>query len=62
MFLQVKTSSLIKKADVIGYKEDEITIIVVKASRANYKRDVKWQEYLPYSDTFYFLIDFIASE
>lgn len=47
-----------RRADVIGYKNDEIIIIEVKASRADYQRDTKWREYLPYCDTFYFLLDF----
>lgn len=46
-----------RRADVIGYKDDEIIIIEVKASIADYKRDLKWQEYLPYCDIFYFFMD-----
>lgn len=42
--------------DVIGYdKDDIITIIEAKASKEDFQRDIKWQNYLKYSNKFYFI-------
>jgi|GEM_PF-555194 Uncharacterized protein conserved in bacteria len=43
--------------DVIGYsRDDQITIIEVKASIEDFRRDTKWLEYLQFCDRLYFLI------
>ena len=49
-----------KRADVIGYNEEKIVIIEVKSSKEDYRQDHKCTEYLPYSDDFYFFLDFYA--
>lgn len=46
-----------RRADVIGYKDGQVMIIEVKASREDYNQDDKWQQYLNWCDTFYFLGD-----
>lgn len=48
-----------RRADVIGFNEKgEIYIIEVKASRSDFKQDIKWREYLPFCNHFYFLLDY----
>lgn len=52
-----------KRADVVGYlPSGEVVIIEVKVSYQDYKRDEKWQEYLPYCDRFYFAMAFSAEQ
>lgn len=51
-----------KRADVVGYKENHIVIVEVKASRSDYRRDKKWREYLPYCHEFYFYLGFVKSD
>jgi len=46
-----------RRADVIGYKDGQVIIIEVKASREDYNQDNKWQQYLNWCDRFYFLGD-----
>lgn len=46
-----------RRADVIGYKDGQVIIIEVKASREDYNQDDKWQQYLNWCDRFYFLGD-----
>jgi len=51
-----------RRADVIGYKDGQVMIIEVKASREDHNQDDKWQQYLNWCDTFYFLGDINAFE
>lgn len=51
-----------RRADVIGYKDGQVMIIEVKASREDHNRDDKWQQYLHWCDTFYFLGDIYEYE
>ncbi len=51
-----------KRADIISYNEEKIVVIEVKSSRADYRQDTKWPEYLPYCDEFYFFLDFYVSD
>lgn len=46
-----------RRADVIGYKDGQVIIIEVKASREDHNQDDKWQQYLNWCDRFYFLGD-----
>ena len=46
-----------RRFDVIGFSKDgRIIIIEVKASIEDFRRDSKWQDYLPFCDELYFLI------
>lgn len=48
------------RCDVIGYNEEgRICIIEAKASIDDYRRDIKWREYLPYCDEYYSVINSI---
>lgn len=51
-----------RRADVIGYKDGQVIIIEVKASREDYNQDDKWQQYLNWCDRFYFLGDIYKYE
>lgn len=47
-----------RRFDVAGFSKDgRIIIIEVKASIEDFRRDSKWQEYLPFCDELYFLIE-----
>lgn len=44
--------------DVVGHSEEgKICIIEAKASIEDFRRDKKWQEYLPFCDVFYFAVE-----
>lgn len=46
------------RCDVIGYNEEgRICIIEAKASLEDFRRDKKWQEYLPFCDEYYFAVE-----
>lgn len=47
-----------RRADVVGVnKAGEVAIVEVKSCLADFRSDQKWQQYLPYSDEFYFAVD-----
>ncbi|MBO6506213.1 MAG: MmcB family DNA repair protein [Kordiimonadaceae bacterium] len=47
-----------RRADLVGVnKSGEVTIVEVKSCLADFRSDQKWQQYLPYSDAFYFAVD-----
>lgn len=47
-----------RRADIVGVnKSGEVTILEVKSCLADFRSDQKWQQYLPYSDAFYFAVD-----
>ncbi|MGG3892193.1 MmcB family DNA repair protein [Metabacillus fastidiosus] len=43
-----------KRADIFAYNESQIVILEVKVSHSDLMTDLKWTEYLPYCDDFYF--------
>ncbi len=46
-----------RRADVVALSEaGEIAICEVKSSRADYRADRKWQDYVPYCEAFYFAV------
>lgn len=46
-----------RRVDVIALdRGGRLTIIEIKSSRADYRADSKWQEYLPYCDAFFFAV------
>lgn len=46
-----------RRVDVIGIdRTGKVTIVEVKVSVADYRGDLKWQEYLPFCDAFYFAV------
>lgn len=46
-----------RRADVVALSEaGEIAICEVKSSRADYRADRKWQDYVPYCERFYFAV------
>lgn len=47
-----------RRADVVGLnKSGEVAIVEVKSCLSDFRSDSKWQQYLPYSDEFYFAVD-----
>lgn len=47
-----------RRADVVGLcKNGRVAIAEVKSCVADFRSDQKWQNYLPYSDEFYFAVD-----
>lgn len=47
-----------RRADVVGVqKSGRIIIAEVKSCLSDFRADRKWQEYLPFSDEFYFAVD-----
>lgn len=47
-----------RRADVVGVnKSGEVAIVEVKSCLSDFRSDQKWQQYLPYSDAFYFAVD-----
>lgn len=47
-----------RRADLVGVnKSGEVAIVEVKSCLADFRSDQKWQQYLPYSDSFYFAVD-----
>ncbi len=48
---------LARRADVVALSEaGEIVICEVKSTRADYRADRKWQDYVPYCEGFYFAV------
>jgi len=47
-----------RRADLVGVgKSGGVIIVEVKSCLADFRADNKWQDYLPYSDEFYFAVD-----
>ncbi len=47
-----------RRADIAGLdRSGNITIVEVKSSRADFRSDRKWQQYLDYCDRFFFAVD-----
>ncbi len=47
-----------RRADIVGIqKSGRIVIVEVKSCLADFRSDRKWQDYLPFSDEFYFAVD-----
>ena len=47
-----------RRADLVGVgKTGDVVIVEIKSCLADFKADNKWQEYLPFSDEFYFAVD-----
>ncbi len=47
-----------RRVDVIGLdRRGRFAVAEVKSSVADFRADVKWLEYLPYCDAFYFAVD-----
>ena len=46
-----------RRADIIALdRKGIITVVEVKSSLADFRSDVKWQEYLEFCDLFYFAV------
>lgn len=44
------------RADVVGFNDEgKIIILECKASLEDFKKDCKWEQYLPYCNEFYFV-------
>lgn len=47
-----------RRADLVGLgKSGDVVIVEVKSCLADFRSDKKWQDYLPFSDKFYFAVD-----
>lgn len=47
-----------RRVDIVGLsKKGALVVVEVKSGLADYRSDKKWQEYLPYSEEFYFAVD-----
>lgn len=47
-----------RRADLVGLdKAGGVVIAEVKSCLSDFRADTKWQDYLPYSDDFYFAVD-----
>ena len=46
-----------RRADVIGVSGvGDVVIVEIKTSEADFRSDLKWREYLPFCDSFYFAV------
>jgi len=46
-----------RRADIIGVSgAGDVVIVEIKTSEADFRSDLKWQEYLPFCDSFYFAV------